>query len=810
MKVKNRHGEMIPVSYDAIMHRISRLCSPDELAGVDIDTVVIQTIQGIYDGITTEELDDLSSRICASLQSHHFYYDSIASKILLSNMSKTVSHRFAVATFSEKIAFYSRSHAGVLHTDFVEFVRAHAAALDAMVRYERDAQYTYFSVRTLQRSYLMKVDGTCLESPQDMWMRVSVALWMGGGDSAEVRLGKIEQCYTSLSRGLYTHATPTLYNAGMRVQQCSSCYLLGTCDSLDGIFKTLGDCAQISKWAGGIGLHVSNVRAKGSRIRSTDGVSDGLVPMLKVFNECARYCNQSGRRKGSIAVYLEPWHADVWEFVELRRNTGAETERARDLFLALWVPDEFMRRVESDGDWYLMSHDACPGLVDAVGDAFSALYARYVEEGRYVRKMRARVLWQHVLACQLETGTPYVMFKDHVNRKCNQSNVGTIRSSNLCAEITQYSDESQYAVCNLASLSIPRFVDTASQLVRHEALHETTRELVRNLDRIIDINNYPTPETRRSNLSMRPIGIGVQGLGDVYCMLKIPYEDPRSVALDADILETIYHAALTASVELAAEHGPYERFEGSPASQGKLQMDLWGLSDDKLSGRYDWSEMRRRVRETGLRHSMLTALMPTASTSQILGNCESFEPFQANVFKRSTMAGEFVVVNRHLMEDLMRSGHWSETIRRELLAHDGSVQKISAVSPELKGVYRTVWEVSQRAVIDHAAARGPFVDQSQSMNLYMASPNSQKLSSALMYAWRCGLKTGIYYLRSQAAVEAIKVGILGTAPLVAAKPSSTAADDGGAVAAETAAVGVVCRRRKREANDGEVCDVCSA
>lgn len=1401
MKVLNRAGALIDVSYNAISERLLRLCDEQMRAQIDIDRVVIQTIGGIYDGITTAELDDLSSRICASLQSVHFLYDVLAARILSSNLAKGIRGRLEhdqlpdgatrkrlAATFSGKTAYVASHADSTLDPGYVAFVAANAGALDALVDYSADGRLSYFSLRTLEKSYLMRIDGLVVESPQDMWMRVAVAVARPRAEEDRTdadAMADVARVYGAMAAGDYTHATPTLFNAGMRVQQCSSCfvadtevvtvnagikkiqdveigdlvvthlgnvkpvtqlhrnplgdrrlrriqvagartsrvgraaevvatedhrfwaspegdeaarwiradalipgwhrvvssdpacpgevlsnvvddglglgpdsvvytlgveddhsypvgalglfaencYLLGTDDSLEGIFKTLGDCAQISKWAGGIGLHVTNVRAKGSRIASTNGTSDGIIPMLKVYNETARYCNQSGRRKGSIAVYLEPWHADVWEFVELRRNTGAETERARDLFLALWVPDEFMRRLEADDDWFLMSPDVCPGLIDAFdgrptgrlsgdGDprAFSDLYNKYVAEGKFVKKVRARALWQHVLACQLETGVPYVMFKDSVNRKCNQSNVGTVRSSNLCvapethvltssgfhpiaelvdkevkvwngtvfsdtvvrktgvdqpllkvafsngeelectpyhkfyvqepgdmrkapvivveakdlqdgdmiakfsmpvvpdaellsgfkypythglfcaegtyaqdkpilqlygekkllvehldrvegssvhyhdksdcsvmrlpldvatkfvvpvnhvlseklrwlegvvdgdgcllktpfgdadrhsmtiqvssvdvlflldvkrmlntmgtdpkialaskggmrtmpdgrggsgefetqacyrlminsvdlaklhtmgfspkrislegmgtpqrdarrfvvvtdvsdlgrrddtycfteplegkgvfngillgncAEVTEVSDASSYAVCNLASIAVNRFVlppppadptadgsAAASFLDRLDwpRLHEAAKQLTRNLNRVIDMNSYPTPEARASNLSMRPIGVGLQGLGDLYCELHLPYDDPRAVALDAAVTEAIYHGCVEASVELAERDGPYSRFAGSPASEGKLQFDLWTaapaatvgdvkatsdvadgrggappaaplLSGLPRSGRWDWDALKARVVRSGMRNSLLTALMPTATTSQILGNCESFEPFQANVFKRSTMAGEFVVVNRHLMRDMMALGLWTEDLRRQLLARDGSVQQLPQVPDELKAVYRTVWEVPQRSVIDHAAARGPYVDQSQSMNLYMAAPSFQKLSSALVHAWKSGLKTGVYYLRSMAAVEAIKYGLLpagqptsastsvagghgrgkaaaGGSPAAKAgkAPKGAAAKAAAAAAAAAEAKGdgeaeapvLVCRR------DDPACEMCSA
>lgn len=993
MKVKNREGQSLDVSYDEIKRRILRLCSERELQDVDIDHVIIQTINGIYDGITTYELDDLSARICATMQAVHHTYDVIASKIVTSNMAKSVRRILASAgyplCFSGKVAYLASKLPRTYDPNFTSFVKDHASELDAMISYERDANHSYFALRTLERSYLMRIGDVAIESPQDMFMRVAVALHMPAvssppdqeeDDQSEV-MRRIHQCYYHMSRGDYTHATPTLFNAGMKVQQCSSCfventpvltktgakkieevaigdvvlthtgryrpvtqihrnfrgdrvihrlqvkyhdavmvtdnhkfwtwragedgprwiradeldkdtdtigtvkwsnipasspvdgvetsnsslrfcridvleavpdvapefvytlgveddhsypvgggilaencYLLGTEDSLSGIFKTLADCAQISKWAGGIGVHVSNVRSKGSKIQSTNGRSDGIIPMLKVYNETARYCNQSGRRKGSIAVYLEPWHADVWEFVELRRNTGAETERARDLFLALWVPDEFMRRVVSDEEWFLMTPDECPGLVDAIGEDFTTLYNKYVDDGKYVHRIKARELWTHILTSQIETGTPYMAFKDHVNRKNNTINVSVTRSSNLCCEITLPSDSEYYAVCNLASIAVNRYfipaITAASSAsssrgaarsraaiaasadptnvrtiraspgeaygtIDHARLHEIAKEITINLNRVIDVNSYPTPEARRSNMALRPLGIGVQGFGDLYCMLKLPYDDPESMRLDAEIMETIYHGAMEASVELAKQYGPYSRFAGSPASEGKLQIDLWGLDAASLSGRYDWDAMRALVKEHGLRNSLLVALMPTASTSQILGNCESFEPFQSNVFKRSTLAGEFLVVNRHLQKDLMNVGLWDDDMRKRLLADDGSVQRNPRVPDDIKRVYRTVWEVSQKSVVDHAVARGPFVCQSQSMNLYMTQPTVERLTSALVYGWRRGLKTGMYYLRSTAAVEAIKYGL--SASYTSGSSNTTTATTATTTATATAA-----------------------
>lgn len=762
MKVRNRSGECVDISFDEIKNRIGRLCTDAELQVVDIDRVAIQTINGIYDGITTTELDELSARLCVSMQSIHPMYDELAGRILTSNLSKTLRRRLGDLqlpwSFSGRLEFAASLVPTHFDSDFLRFVKAHHVALDAAIDEGRDASTTFFGMRTLERSYLMKdSDGATIEMPQDLWMRVAVSIHrtlMQDTDHQERALKQVLETYDLTSRGVFTHATPTLFNAGSNHEQMSSCFLLGTEDSLESIFKTISDCAQISKWAGGIGVHFSNVRSKGSRILGTHGASDGIVPMLKVFNETARYCNQSGKRKGSIAAYLEPWHADVWEFIELRRNTGSESERARDLFLALWVPDEFMHRLERDDDWYLMSPDVCPGLVDAIGIDFTNLYCKYISEGKFVKKLKARLLWQHMMTSQLETGMPYVLFKDHINRKSNQSNIGTIRSSNLCAEVCEYSDSSSYAVCNLASIAVNRFLSPDGSF-DHAELHRVAGVVTVNLNKVIDLNRYPVPETRKSNMALRPIGIGVQGFADLYCMLKLSYESEQALQLDADIMETIYHGALEASIQLAKKDGAYEGFDGSPFSKGQLQMDLW----DKVptqSGRYDWEGMRQDVMRHGTRNSLLTALMPTASTSQLLGNNECFEPFHSNMFKRTTLAGEFLVVNKHLMHELISLGLWNDDLRAKLMASDGSIQQMFDLPASMRSVYKTVWEVPMKSVIDHALRRGPYIDQSQSMNLFYDRPSFVKLGSALIYGWRNGIKTGVYYLRSKPAVEAAK------------------------------------------------------
>lgn len=775
MKVKNRAGDNIDISFDEIKHRIARLCTLDELKVVDVDRVTIQTINGIYDGISTSELDELSARLCVSMQSVHPMYDALAGRILTSNLGKTLRRRVIDAgfpwSFSGRMEFANFSVPQHLNQDVLMFVRRNAAVIDSTLDESRDSNTSFFGMRTLERSYLMKDNrDLVVEMPQDMLMRVAIAIHRPlKGTLDDIALGLALETYDMTSRGLFTHATPTLFNAGCANEQMSSCFLLGTDDSLSAIFKTVADCAQISKWAGGIGVHFSNVRAKGSRIAGTHGASDGIIPMLKVFNETARYCNQSGRRKGSIAAYLEIWHLDVWEFIELRRNTGSESDRARDLFLALWVPNEFMIRLERDDDWYLMSPDVCPGLVDAVGADFHDLYTDYIRQNKYVTKLKARLVWQHMMTSQLETGMPYVLFKDHINRKSNQSNVGTIRSSNLCAEVCQYSDSSTYGVCNLASIAVNRFMKQ-DRTYDHSALHQVSKVVTRNLNLVIDYNSYPVPEARTSNMALRPIGIGVQGFADLYCQMNLPYESEEAMQLDADVMETIYHAALEASMEAAKRDGPYAAFHGSPFSTGKLQMDLW---DDvpKQSGRYDWDALRREIQTHGTRNSLLTALMPTASTSQLLGNNECFEPFHSNIFKRSTLAGEFLVVNKHLMRKLIDMGAWDDRMRARLMANDGSIQGMMDLPQSVRDVFKTVWEVPMKAVIDHAIRRGPYVDQSQSMNLFSEKPSFLKLGSALIYGWRNGLKTGMYYLRSKPATEAIKQGVTNACMIISSQAS---------------------------------------
>jgi ribonucleoside-diphosphate reductase alpha subunit len=760
MKVINRDGHEIEIEYAAVKERLVSLCEPDELAGMEdeLDRIAISTMDAIVHtpGITTSQLDELAAGYCANRMHANHAFDSLAGRILASSARKNIRRVLRRAgraeAFSQKMAHIEAARPGALGRDFLAFVERHGRAIDAVIDYTRDDQHSYFAHRTLQQSYLLRTpDGVTIETPQDMWMRVACGIHCRS-DGLEHAL----RTYDFMSRGYMTHASPTLFNAGTTFEQNASCFLVGTDDSILGIFKTLGDCALISKFAGGIGLHVSNVRAKGSAIKTINGHSDGIIPMLQVFNYTARYCNQSGRRKGSIAVYLEPWHADVLEFLELRLNTGVETSRARDLFLALWVPDEFMRRVADDRPWYLMSPDACPGLVDAHGDAFAALYELYVSEGRYVREVRARDVMKAAMISLLETGAPYFVMKCTVNARSNQSNLGTIRSSNLCAEVTEYSDASSYAVCNLASIAVNRFYDAASGTYDHAALHAVAGQLVVNLNNLIDHNFYPVPESRDSNLRHRPIGIGIQGVGDLLNVMGLEYGTEAALDTEAHIMETIYHGAVEKSTELAEAWGPYESFAGSPFSRGVLQFDM-GYEGVRFSGRYDWAALKARVVRHGTRNSLLTSLMPTASTSLIFGNTEAFEICHSNVYTRSTLSGSHLVVNKNLQRALCARGLWTRAVREALMRADGSAQ-VPEVPEDLRAVYRTAWEVRQRAVVEHAVARAPFVDQSQSMNLFFASPDMSSLSSAIMHGWRRGLKTCIYYCRSRPAKEAARAG----------------------------------------------------
>lgn len=642
--------------------------------------------------------------------------------------------------------------------DVYEFVMQYRDELNAIIAYDRDFEFDYFAFKTLERSYLLRMNGKIVERPQHLFLRVSCGIHCGDID-------KVRETYELMSQKFFTHATPTLFNSGTPRPQMSSCFLLQmTEDSIAGIFDTLKSCALISKSAGGIGLAIHKIRASGTYINGTNGTSNGLVPMLRVFNDTARYVDQGGgKRKGSFAVYLEPWHADIMDFLDMRKNHGKEEARARDLFYALWVCDLFMQRVESDGDWTLMCPHLCPGLPETYGDEFNALYEKYEREGRGVRTIKAQQLWFAILQSQIETGNPFMVYKDACNRKSNQKNLGTIQCSNLCTEIVEYTAPDEIAVCNLASVALPRFVKAEEKVFDFQRLYEVARVIALNLNKVIDRNHYPVEEARRSNMRHRPIGIGVQGFADALMLLRLPYEDPRVMQLNADIFETIYYAACEASCDLAEQNGAYESFAGSPASKGILQFDMWneerarkGLAPLKLSGRWDWTHLKERIVKHGMRNSLLIAPMPTASTSQILGNCESFEPYTSNIYTRRVLSGEFFVVNPHLLKDLIALGLWNDSMKQRLIAANGSVQNITEIPEDLRKIYKTVWEIKQRCLVDLAAGRAPFIDQSQSLNVYITNPTFAKLSSMHFYGWKNGLKTGMYYLRTQAAVDAIK------------------------------------------------------
>jgi len=740
MRVTKRSGRIEDMKFDKVTSRISTLT--DGLSeNVDSSKVAQQVFSSMYDGITTHEIDTLSAEICIGMITSDPDYEVLATRIVASNIQKTAPNTFHTAM--KKLA-----SSGIVTNEVVEV----AVQVKEHVKKERDFDFGYFGLKTLEKSYLQKADGKVIETPQYMFMRVSIGIH--GKD-----VPAVIETYDMMSQGMFIHATPTLFNAGTPRPQMSSCFLIANKeDSIDGIYGTLTECAQISKWAGGIGMHIHNVRANKSRIRGTNGQSDGIIPMLRVFNSTARYVNQAGRRKGSIAVYLEPWHSDIMDFLELRLNQGDEEARCRDLFSALWIPDLFMKRVEEGGNWSLFCPDKAPGLSDCYGEEFEALYKKYEEEGRANESVPATEVWKAILKSQSETGTPYMLYKDACNAKSNQKNLGVIKSSNLCTEILEYTNKDETSVCNLASIALPKYVNRETKTFDYDKLHETTKIVTKNLNRVIDRNFYPVETARRSNMKHRPIGLGVQGLADVFNLCGLPFDCEESRLMNAHIFETIYHAALESSSELAEVDGPYESFEGSPASKGILQPDMWE-GETKFSGRYDWDEMRKRIMTKGLRNSLLLAPMPTASTAQILGNNECFEPYTTNIYLRRTLAGEFVVVNKHLVEDLKRVGLWSKEMKDLMVKAGGSIQNIIDIPDDIKKLYKTVWEISQKCIIDMAADRGRFIDQSQSMNLFMESPTMSKLSSMHMYAWKAGLKTGMYYLRSKAKARPIQFSL---------------------------------------------------
>ncbi len=749
MLVVKRDGRRETVKFDKITARIEKLCYGLDINFIDPIEVSKKVIDGLYDGVTTIELDRLAAETAASLTTKHPDYARLAARVAISNLHKETSKSFS--NTMKRLYTYvdpkTGENAPLISKEVYGIIKKNAALLDSSIIYDRDFNYDFFGFKTLERSYLMKCDGKIVERPQHMLMRVAVGIHMDDIESAV-------KTYNYMSEKWFTHATPTLFNAGTPKPQMSSCFLLTMKDdSIDGIYDTLKQCAKISQSAGGIGLSIHNVRATGSYIRGTNGVSNGIVPMLRNFDMTARYVDQGGgKRKGSFAVYLEPWHADVFEFLELKKNHGKEELRARDLFYALWTPDLFMKRVEENGMWSLFCPNEAPGLCDCYGEEFEKLYEKYEKEGRYRKQVKAQDLWFAVLESQTETGTPYMLYKDHANKKSNQKNLGTIRSSNLCTEIMEYTAPDEVAVCNLASIALPKFVIDGK--FDHDKLYEITYHATQNLNKVIDVNYYPVPEAEKSNLRHRPIGLGVQGLADTFIKLRMPFESEEASGLNEDIFETIYFAAMSASKDLAMEHGPYETFKGSPVSKGIFQFDMWGVTPK--SKRWDWDSLKKDVKKHGVRNSLLVAPMPTASTSQILGNNECFEPYTSNIYTRRVLSGEFIVVNKHLLKDLIAQGVWNEDMKQKLIASNGSVQNIPEIPQNIKDLYKTVWEIKQRSLIDMAADRGAYIDQSQSFNVHIQDPNFGKLTSMHFYAWKKGLKTGMYYLRTKAAADAIK------------------------------------------------------
>ena len=739
MRVTKRSGRVEDVKFDNVTNRISKL-TEGLSETVDVTKIAQQVFSSIYDGIKTPEIDTLSAEICIGMITSDPDYEILATRITASNIQKRAANNF-------HIAMRKLHKAGIVTHEVLEV----SSKVKDDIKTDRDFEFGYFGLKTLEKGYLQKIDGEIIETPQYLYMRVAIGIH--GHD-----IDHVLETYEALSKGLFIHATPTLFNAGTPRPQMSSCFLIANKeDSIDGIYDTVKECARISKWAGGIGLHVHDVRANKSHIRGTNGTSDGIIPMLRVYNTTARYVNQAGRRKGSIAVYLEPWHADILDFLEIRLNQGDEDARCRDLFSAMWIPDLFMKRVESDGNWSLFCPDTARGLSDVYGKEFEDLYEKYEADGLATKVVPASDIWKAIIKSQSETGTPYMLYKDACNEKSNHKHLGTIKSSNLCTEILEFTDKDETAVCNLASIALPKYVDVEKKEFNHEELHRVTKMITRNLNKVIDKNFYPTENGKRSNMRHRPIGIGVQGLADVFIMLRMTFGSEESRKLNIDIFETIYHASLESSYELAEMYGPYESFKGSPFSKGILQFDMWDR-DPKFSGRYDWNAMRELVKK-GTMNSLLLAPMPTASTSQILGNNECFEPYTTNIYLRRTLAGEFVVVNKHLVNDLKERGLWSKEMKDLMVKANGSVQNIIDIPDDLKELYKTVWEMSQKTIIDMAADRAVYIDQSQSMNLFVESPTVSKLSSMHMYAWKTGLKTGMYYLRSKAKSRPIQFSL---------------------------------------------------
>jgi ribonucleoside-diphosphate reductase alpha chain len=750
MFVVKRDGRKEPMMFDKITARVRKLCyGLNDL--VDPVKVAMRVIEGLYDGVTTSELDNLAAEIAATMTTTHPDYARLAARISVSNLHKNTKKSFSetMTDLYEYINPRTGKKAPLLSDEVYKVIMDNADRLDSTIIYNRDFGYDYFGFKTLERSYLLKLNGKIAERPQHMLMRVSVGIHLDDLDAAI-------ETYELMSKKFFTHATPTLFNSGTPKPQMSSCFLLAMQDdSIDGIYDTLKQTAKISQSAGGIGLSIHNVRATGSYIAGTNGTSNGIVPMLRVYNDTARYVDQGGgKRKGSFAIYVEPWHADIFDFLDLKKNHGKEEMRARDLFYAMWIPDLFMKRVEEDGAWTLMCPNECPNLFNVHSDEFEALYLKYESERKGRKTIKARELWEKILESQIETGTPYMLYKDAANRKSNQKNLGTIRSSNLCTEIMEYTSPDEVAVCNLASIALPMFIK--GNEFDHKELFRVTKRVTKNLNRVIDRNYYPVKEAENSNFRHRPIGLGVQGLADTFIKLRMPFTSDEAKKLNQEIFETLYFAAVTASMEMAKAEGPYQTYEGSPMSKGEFQHNLWGIKDEELSGRWDWAKLRKQVLKNGVRNSLLVAPMPTASTSQILGNNECFEPYTSNIYTRRVLSGEFIVVNKHLLEDLVSLGLWTEDLKQELMRANGSIQHIEEIPQDIKDLYKTVWELSMKDIIDMSRHRGYFIDQSQSLNLFMEGATMAKLTSMHFYAWKSGLKTGMYYLRTKSAVDAIK------------------------------------------------------
>jgi ribonucleoside-diphosphate reductase alpha chain len=747
MLVVKRDGKTESVKFDKITARIQKLCYGLDPT-VEPVKVAMKVIEGIYDGVTTSELDNLAAEVAASLTTTHPEYALLASRIAVSNLHKNTQKSFSKTM--ELLYTYVDPKTGkkapLLADDVHQIIQKNSEVLDSTIIYDRDFGYDYFGFKTLERSYLLKLNGKVAERPQHMLMRVAIGIHKNDIDAAI-------DTYALMSERWFTHATPTLFNAGTPKPQMSSCFLLTMQDdSIDGIYDTLKQCAKISQSAGGIGLSIHNIRATGSYIRGTNGTSNGIIPMLRVFNDTARYVDQGGgKRKGSFAIYIEPWHSDIFDFLDLRKNTGKEEGRARDLFLALWISDLFMKRVEENGEWSLFCPNEAPGLSDCWGEEFETLYTRYEKEGKARKTIKAQDVWFKIMEAQIETGNPYMLYKDACNRKSNQQNLGTIKSSNLCTEILEFTSADEVAVCNLASLALPRFVINGA--FDHKKLYDVTRSATRNLNRVIDENYYPVAEAKKSNMRHRPIGLGVQGLADTFVMLNMPFESEEARTLNKEIFETIYFAGMTESKEQAKKFGAYESYQGSPVSKGVFQYDMWDVTP---SSRWNWTELKAETKKFGIRNSLLLAPMPTASTSQILGNNECFEPFTSNIYTRRTLSGEFVVVNKYLLKDLVKRKLWNDNLKNKIIAGNGSVQNIEEIPQDIKELYKTVWEIKQKVVIDMAADRGAFICQSQSLNLFVENANFGKLTSMHFYAWKKGLKTGMYYLRTKAASDAIK------------------------------------------------------